>query len=145
MQQPPSWPLLSAGSWYVHNTCIQGYTNEGQIMGATVGLGGNGETMRISKFDGLKRYAFQLNRITHDGVYYESSDIAYANPSLTKWVDYGIRFMADIPYKGLIVSSTLGWKRSFNYQFTQPGNATGLGLSNPNDIDSFIFKLGLTF
>ena len=144
MQQPPSWPLLSAGSWYVHSRAVQGYTNEGQIMGATVGLGGNGETLRISKFDGLKSVGVQLNRVTHDAVYFESA-LAYTNPSVTKWVDYGIRLMADLPYKGFILSGTIGMKRSFNYQYTQPANATGLGLSNPNDIDSFLFKLGITF
>jgi hypothetical protein len=144
MQQSPSWPLLSAGTWYIHNSCYQGYTQEGQIMGATLGLGGNGQTLRISKFDGLKRYSFQFNRVTHDAVYFEDA-LAYTNPSLTKWVDYGFRFMADMPYKGLILSGTVGVKRSFNYQYQQPSNATGLGLSNPNDIDSFLFKLGITF
>ena len=144
MQQAPSWPLLTAGTWYVHSRAVQGYTNEGQIMGATLGLGGNGQTMRISKFDGLKRYAFQLNRVTHDAVYFEDA-LAYTNPGLTKWVDYGFRVMADMPYKGLILSGTVGFKRSFNYQYQQPSNATGLGLSNPNDIDSFLFKLGITF
>jgi hypothetical protein len=53
--------------------------------------------------------------------------------------------MADMPYKGLIFSGTVGVKRSFNYQYQQPSNATGLGLSNPNDSDSFLFKLGITF
>ena len=144
MQQPPSWPLLSAGTWYVHSRAIQGYTNEGQIMGATLGLGGNGQTFRMSKIDGLKTYGVQFNRVTHDAVYFESY-LAYTNPSLTKWVDYGIQFMADMPYKGFIISGTMGMKRSFNYQYTQPSNATGLGLSNPNDIDSYIFKLGITF
>ena len=145
MQQPPSWPLLSAGSWYVHSRSIQGYTNEGQIMGATLGLGGNGTTVRISKFDGLRSFGFQFNRATHDGVYFEGSGLAYSNPSLTKWVDYGIRIMADMPYKGFIISGTIGMKRSFNYEYTQPASATGLGLKNPNDIDSFIFKLGITY
>jgi hypothetical protein len=144
MQQPPSWPLLSAGSWYVHSRAIQGYTNEGQIMGATLGLGGNGQTMRISKIDALKILSLQLNRVTHEAVMYEAA-LPYSNPSVTKWVDYGIRIMADMPYKGFILSGTIGMKRSFNYQFTQPSNATGLGLRNPNDLDSFIFKLGITF
>ncbi len=144
MQQPPSWPLLSAGTWYVHSRAVQGYTNEGQIMGATVGLGGNAQTLRIAKFDGLKSFGFQINRVTHDAVYFESA-LAFTNPSLTKWVDYGIRFMADMPYKGFMISSTIGMKRSFNYQYTQPANATGLGLSNPNDIDSFIFSMGIKF
>jgi hypothetical protein len=145
MQQPPSWPLLSAGTWYVHSRSIQGYTNEGQIMGATLGLGGNGATLRISKFDGLKSYSFQFNSYTHDAVYYESSDLAFANPSLTKWVDYGIRLMMDRPFKKAILSATIGVKRSFNYGYTQPTGASGLGLNNPNDINSYLFKIGFTF
>ena len=145
MQQPPSWPLISAGSWYVHSEAVQGLTQEGQIMGATVGLGGNAQTFRISKFDGLRSLSFQFEKVTHDAVYYESSGLAYTDPSLTKWVDIGLRLIAEIPYKGLIVSGTLGLKRSFNYEYTQPANATGLGLHNPNDLDSYLFKLGISF
>jgi hypothetical protein len=100
--------------------------------------------MRISKIDGLKTYSVQLNSVTHDAVMYEAA-LAYNNPSVTKWVDYGIRIMADMPYKGFILSGTIGMKRSFNYQYTQPSNATGLGLSNPNDLDSYLFKLGICF
>ena len=43
MQQPPSWPLLSGGSWYVHGGAQQGYTHLGEIMGAPIGQGANAQ------------------------------------------------------------------------------------------------------
>jgi hypothetical protein len=144
MQQPPSWPLLSAGSWYVHSTAIQGYTHLGEILGAPIGQGANAQIVRLSKFNGLQQYAIQLERVTQNGVFFEDN-LAFTNPSKTKWVDFGLRLMADHPLKRFVLSSSIAYKRSFNYQWSQPADATGLGFNNPNDLNSFMFKLGIWF
>lgn len=132
MQQPPSWPLLSGGSWYVHSGALQGYTHLGEIMGAPIGQGANAQTLRLSKFNGLQQYGIQLERVTQNGVYFEDN-LAFTDPSKTKWVDFGLRLIADHPFKQFVLSSSLAYKRSLNYQW---GN---------NDLDSFMFKLGIWF
>ncbi len=132
MQQPPSWPLLSGGSWYVHSGALQGYTHLGEIMGAPIGQGANAQTLRISKFNGLQQYGLQLERVTQNGVYFEDN-LAFTDPSKTKWVDFGLRLIADHPFKQFVLSSSLAYKRSLNYQW---GN---------NDLNSFMFKLGIWF
>jgi hypothetical protein len=144
MQQPPSWPLLSGGSWYVHGGAAQGYTHLGEIMGAPIGQGANAQTFRLSKFNGLQQYGIQLERVTQNGVYFEDN-LAFTNPAKTKWVDFGLRLLADHPFKRVVLSSSIAYKKSFNYQWTQPADATGLGFNNPNDLNSFMFKLGIWF
>ncbi len=144
MQQPPSWPLLSGGSWYVHSGALQGYTHLGEIMGAPIGQGANAQTFRLSKFNGLQQYGIQLERVTQNGVYFEDA-LAFTNPAKTKWVDFGVRLLADHPFKRVVLSSSIAYKKSFNYQWTQPADATGLGFNNPNDLNSFLFKLGIWF
>lgn len=144
MQQPPSWPLLSAGGWYVHSRAVQGYTQEGQILGAPIGVGSNAQTIRIAKFDGYKSYGLQLGRTTQDAVYFESA-LAFTNPSVSKWVDYECRIMLDLPFKNTLIAASIAYKRAFNYQYFQPATATGLGLKNPNDQDSFLFKTSISF
>jgi hypothetical protein len=142
MQQPPSWPLLSGGSWYVHSIAIQGYTHLGQILGAPIGQGANAQTFRLSKFNGLQQYGIQLERVTQNGVFFEDY-LAFTNPSKTKWVDFGLRLMADHLIKRWMISSSIAIKRSYNYQWAQPADASGLGFNNPNDLNSFLFTLGI--
>ena len=144
MQQPPSWPLLTGGSWYVHSRALQGYTHLGEILGAPIGQGANAQTVRLSKFNGLQQYGIQLERVTQNGVYFEDN-LAFTNPSTTKWVDFGLRLLADHPFKRFVLSSSIAYKKSFNYQWSQPADATGLGFNNPNDLNSFMFKLGIWF
>ncbi len=144
MQQPPSWPLLSGGSWYVHSRAIQGYTHLGEILGAPIGQGANAQTLRLSKFNGLQQYGIQLERVTQNGVYFEDN-LAFTNPAKTKWVDFGLRLLADHPFKRFVLSSSIAYKKSFNYQWSQPSDATGLGFNNPNDLNSFLLKFGIWF
>ena len=144
MQQPPSWPLLSGGSWYVHSRAIQGYTHLGEILGAPIGQGANAQTFRLSKFNGLQQYGIQLERVTQNGVFFEDN-LAFTNPSKTKWVDFGLRLMADHPFNKFVLSSSIAYKKSFNYQWSQPADASGLGFNNPNDLNSFMFKIGIWF
>lgn len=132
MQQPPSWPLLSGGSWYVHSGALQGYTHLGEIMGAPIGQGANAQTIRLSKFNGIQQYGLQLERVTQNGVYFEDN-LAFTDPSKTKWVDVGFRVFADHPYKGIVFSSSIAYKRSLNYNWAS------------KDLDSFLFKLGIWF
>jgi len=144
MQQPPSWPLLSGGSWYVHSRATQGYTHLGEILGAPIGQGANAQTFRLSKFNGLQQYGIQLERVTQNGVYFEDN-LAFTDPAKTKWVDFGLRLLADHPFKRFVLSSSIAYKKSFNYQWSQPSDATGLGFNNPNDLNSFLLKFGIWF
>ena len=144
MQQPPSWPLLSGGPWYVHSRAIQGYTHFGEILGAPIGKGSNVQIFRLSKFNGIQQYGIQLERVTQNAVNFEEN-FTFTNPSKTKWVDFGLSLMADHPFKKFVLSSSIAYKKSFNYQWSQPADASGLGFNNPNDLNSFMFKLGIWF
>ena len=145
LQQASSWPALSAGAWYVHGTYRPtGYTHLGQIMGAPMGSGGNSQMLRVSKFNGMKQLGFQVERTTQNGDYFEGA-IPLAPPSKNKWVDFGLRVMYDHPIKHMLISTSFIARKSFNYNWTQPADATGRGLSNPNDLSSFLFKVGIRY
>jgi hypothetical protein len=135
---------LTGGSWYVHSRAIQGYTHLGEILGAPIGQGANAQTFRLSKFNGIQQYGIQLERVTQDAVFFEQF-LAFTDPSKTKRVEFGLRLLADHPFKKFLLSSSIAYKKSFNYQWSQPANASGLGFSNPNDLNSFMFKLGIWF
>jgi hypothetical protein len=100
--------------------------------------------MRLSQFKGMQQLGFQLESTTLNGDIYESS-YAYQNPSKSKWVDMGFRILYDQPYKHFLLSASIIAKRSYNYNWAQPSTASGLGLQNPNDLDSFLFKIGIRY
>jgi hypothetical protein len=114
-------------------------------MGAPIGSGGNYGMLRVSKFEGWKQIGVQVESTTHNGEVFEDTGLAFTNPSLTKWVDYGFRILFDYPYKNFLISSTVAYTRAFNYQWTQPAIATGFGINNPNDVDSYLFKLAIRY
>jgi hypothetical protein len=101
--------------------------------------------MRVSKFEGMKQLGIQLESTTKNADDYEGSGLAFQNPSKTKWVDMGFRVLYDRPYKHFLLSASLIAKRSFNYNFSQPAIASGFGFENPNDLDSFLLKIGLRY
>jgi len=142
MQQPPSWPLLSAGEWYGHGLVIQGYTHLGEFLGAPIGQGAIAHFFRLSKFNGVQQFGIQFERVAQNGDYFENN-LPFTNPSKTKWVDFSLRLLADHPIKRWIISSSIAIKRSYNYQWSQPADASGLGFNNPNDLNSFLFTLGI--
>ncbi len=144
IQQPSTWPVRSAWTWYVHGN-LPGYTQLGQFIGAPIGSGGNYQMMRISKFDGWKQIGVQLESTTHNGDVFEDTGLAFSKPSVTKWVDYGLRILFDHPYKQFLLSTSFAATRSFNYNWSQPATASGLGLGNPNDLDSFLLKFVIRF
>jgi hypothetical protein len=145
IQQASNFPVRSAGTWYVHGGYRpSGYNNLGQNLGAPIGSGGNYFMMRVSKFEGMKQLAIQLESTTKNTDDYEAR-FAFQNPSKTKWVDMGFRILYDHPYKHFLLSASLIGKRSFNYNFSQPATASGFGFENPNDVDSFLLKIGIRY
>ena len=146
LQQASSFPTRSAGYWYVHGGYRPfGYNYLGQNLGAPIGSGGNFFMMRVSQFKGMQQLAVQIESTTHNADIYEGSKLAYQNPSVSKWVDMGFRILYDQPYKHFLLSASLIAKRSYNYNWTQPSTASGFGLQNPNDLDSFLFKIGIRY
>jgi hypothetical protein len=146
IQQASSFPVRSAGSWYVHGGYRpSGYNNLGQNLGAPIGSGSNYFMMRVSKFEGMKQLGIQLESTTKHADDYEWGELAFQNPSKIKWVDMGFRIMYDHPYKHFLLSASLIGKRSFNYNFSQPATASGFGFENPNDVDSFLLKIGIRY
>ena len=146
LQQPSTFPVRTAWTWYVHNP-LSGYDQLGQILGAPIGSGGNSIMFRISKFKGWEQKAIQLESTTQQADRYEEPyyRLTYLNPSTTKWVDFGFRLLYDRPYKKFFISTTLAFKRSINYNFSQPATANGFGFNNPNDLNSFLFKIGFRY
>ncbi len=57
-------------SWYTNTTIRQGYTNDGQIMGASIGPGSNSQTFNTSWNKENLKIGIQLERIVNNNDFY---------------------------------------------------------------------------
>jgi capsule assembly protein Wzi len=51
LEAPPTFQLRPRGTYYEHSIVTQGYTNKGQLLGAGVGPGGNGQMVGFDWYD----------------------------------------------------------------------------------------------
>lgn len=103
---------------YVHYAGIsQGYTHEGQLLGAGIGPGSNLQSISLSWVEGLKTVGIELERFVQNN---DFQNVAIRDPR-ANWVDLGTSVFGEWNYKNLIFSAKFEWIRSYNYEhFYQP-------------------------
>ena len=118
-------------NWYIHHQARDGYTNNGQLLGAAIGPGSNVQSFDISFIKNLKLVGFQLERVVHNNDFYYLS----VTESTNHWIDLNFSSFAQVNFKSLLVKATLKSINSLNYQYSK----TAGYLSNLH------MQLGLTY
>lgn len=116
MQLPRAELIRAAESWYTHGYVRQGYTNNGQVIGAGIGPGSNSQMLSIAWVNGIKRVGILFERIVRNNDFYynafeESKDFR------RHWTDMSTTISADWPYKRFLASARVTMIRSLNYQW----------------------------
>ena len=144
LELPNAALINTVQSWYTHDYVRQGYTNQGQVMGAGIGPGGNSQMLDISWVKGFNKVGMLFERIVHNNDFYY---YAFANPTdVTRhWVDLAATFHADWKYKRFLFSSEMGLIRSLNYEWwVIPGSPyfqNGYDFLNLHGKISFSYRL----
>lgn len=131
--------------WYKHYQVKDGYTHNGQVLGAGVGPGGNLQTLDLTWVNGLKRIGLQIERQVHN------NDLLYSAAPYTAdfrrhWVDYGFTGKLDWDFGKWVLSSRLAYIRSLNYQYqfgVRPDGDTWNWYKQ--DVNNFQLKLGVLY
>jgi hypothetical protein len=108
------------GTWYVHSQVRAGYTNDGQVLGAGIGPGGELQTLNVDWFKGLKRFGLKIERYEHMiDFYYKAFDPGEVR---RHWVDYNIGLSSDWTYNHFIFSGSLLYAKQLNYEWELKNN-----------------------
>ncbi len=136
--------VRDAGGWYIHSEVTQGHTNEGQVIGAGTGSGGNLQSMDISWVSGLKRLGIGFERYEHDVDFYRTAfpDI---NGNSRKWVDLAFALQGEWNYKNLIFNAKLQQIKSLNYEWILKDYDSSKYYIPHNDVYNFHGELGITY
>jgi hypothetical protein len=139
--------IMIGDEWYVNHYIRQGYTNQGQELGAGIGPGGNMQSVNISWVKGIKKLGLQLERFVHN------NDLYYLTYISTKdyrrhWVDVSMAAIGEWNYKNMIFNAKVQAIRALNYQWYLPTDpANPIVTLTVNGVDAFNLQLqaGVTY
>jgi len=110
---PTSIRASGVSGWYRHGEVRDGYTHNGQYLGAGIGSGSNMQSMNISWVKNLKRLGVEFKRVAYNEYFWAIAFKDYR----THWVDLGGAAIGEWNYKNLLFNARIETVGSFNYQF----------------------------
>ena len=139
MEQTIDRLVRGAGSWYVHGKVHQGFTHQGQVLGAGVGPSGNQQDFKfllINQETQLK-YGFSLRRVVHnnDFLYDAFGDL---DERKRYWTDVSMGLEAGGFYKRFIFEGQLTYIYSLNYQWELLNELNGSLTQGNNQSNVFL-------
>jgi hypothetical protein len=143
MEQTASRLLRNAGSWYEHSWTYDGYTNEGEVLGAGIGPGSNSHYFALSRIRDKEKLGIALEIIDQDNDFYHEA-FASARDPRRYWKDFNLHLNFSKKYKNLWLSSNLMYSRSLNYQWDLEDYSTPY-YSPGNDVNNFHMTLKLAY
>ncbi len=143
MEQTASRLLRNAGSWYMHNWTFDGYTNEGEVLGAGIGPGSNSHYFALNRIRDKEKLGIALEIIDQDNDFYHEAFISARDPR-RYWKDFNLHVNFSKKYKSLWLSSNLMFSRSLNYQWDLDDTATEY-YHPGNDVNNFHMTLKLAY
>ena len=137
-------PERPEGLIYLHYAGIsQGYTHEGQLLGAGIGPGSNMQVVGISWIKSLKTIGLQIERYVHNNDFQTTiiQDIR------SNWVDFTTAAFGEWDYKNFLLSLRFEITRSYNYQYLyRPISSNPPNYWDPGqDIYNYQAKLGVSY
>jgi hypothetical protein len=108
--------VLNNLSFYTHPYVRQGYTQQGQLLGAGIGPGSNSQTIDVSWVKNYNRVGIRVERLARN------MDFNYLAFIPTRdytrhWIDLSTELHADWQYRNLLFSARTILTRSLNYQW----------------------------
>ena len=147
MEQTGSRLLRDAGSWYEHGWTTDGYTNEGEVLGAGIGPGSNSHYFALNRIRNKEKLGIAFEIIDQDNDFYQAA-FATADERWGDfrryWKDFNLHINFSKKYKNLWLSSNLMYSRSLNYQWDLEDYATPY-YHPGNDVNNFHITLKLAY
>lgn len=105
--------LPVAWGWYQHHAVVDGYTHNGQYLGAGIGGSSNMQTLNISWVKNLKRIGVEFKRLAHDENFW-----AYAlKDYVMHWTDIAGSVYGEWNFGRLLLDARVETTGSWNYQW----------------------------
>jgi hypothetical protein len=128
---------------YTSQQIYQGYTNNGQLLGAGIGPGSNMQSLSISWVNGLKIIGLQFERYVHN----EDFQNIGIKDIRADWVDLSATGIVEWNWHNLLISGRFANIISYNYEHKyQPKDPNSGEFFGPGkNVYDFQAQLGITY
>lgn len=128
LQEPNTYLLRPEPTFYVHFQVINGYTNQGQYVGAGIGPGSNSQTFDISYVSPKMKLGVKFERLIHNNDFYYR---VLANEGFTHpWIDMASMLHGNYKYQNYLFFAELGVVNSPYYEWGTLSNSNTV-IKNP--------------
>ena len=128
LQVPNVSLIRQTKSWYTSDLIRQGFTNEGQVLGAPIGPGSNTQRLEIAWVKGASKIGLEVERWLHNADFYYHYNITSGSMDYNRqWVDLSSSLVWNFPYRHWQWFGQFSVVRSINYQWFAliPGASQG--------------------
>jgi hypothetical protein len=117
------WAGGKPNSWYLSTIVQQGWSNNGQLMGASIGPGSNNQSISLSWNKGYNKIGVFVERTVFNNDFYYS---VYYNPYSVNGYGYYNRYWVDLtqrlelqlmPIKNILLSASFTNTHALNYRW----------------------------
>jgi len=143
MEQTASRLLRNAGSWYEHGWVFDGYTNNGEVLGAGIGPGSNSHYFALNRIKRKEKTGIAFEIIDQDNDFYHEAFSSAQDPR-RYWKDFNFHFIFSKKINQFWISSNLIYSRSLNYQWDLEDYSTPY-YHPGNDVNNFHANIKLTY
>jgi hypothetical protein len=143
MEQTASRLIRNAGSWYEHSWTMDGHTNEGEVLGASIGPGSNSHYFALNRIRDTEKLGIALEIIDQDNDFFHEA-FASASDFRRYWKDFNLHINFSKKFKQFWLSSNFMYSRSLNYQWDLDDTATTY-YHPGNDVNNFHMTLKLAY
>ena len=143
MEQTAGRLLRNAGSWYAHGWTYEGYTNEGEVLGAGIGPGSNSHYFSLKRVRKKNKIGIAFEIIDQDNDFYYDA-FSSAQDSRRYWKDFNFHINYSKKFNHFLINSNFMFSRSLNYQWDLQDNATPYYRPG-NDVNNFHIAINLVY
>ncbi|MDP1844333.1 MAG: capsule assembly Wzi family protein [Sediminibacterium sp.] len=112
-------------SWYTNAFIGQGYSTNGQVMGASIGPGSNSQTINITWVKGMKRIGLHAERIAYNNDFYTYnffSGVIGSGVAYKQWADLNLGLLVQWDFDHFLLNASILRTKSLNYRWTKLEN-----------------------
>ena len=143
MEQTASRLLRNAGSWYQHSFVYDGYTNKGEVLGASIGPGSNSHYFALNRVRKTEKVGIAFEVIDQDNDFYHEAFSSAQDPR-RYWKDFNFHFNFSKKLNKFWFSSNLVYSRSLNYRWDLDDTATPYHHPG-NDVNNFHANIKIAY
>lgn len=140
-------PNPNSNSWYTNANIRHGYTNDGRVMGASIGPGSNSQTLNIAWVNQQNQIGIQVQRVMRntDFYYYNTfNGIIGGGNTSAFWTDISTSLFAQWAFKNFLLAGSIDYLSSINYKWLKLDG--GFGDPSPlSDKQNMQIRLSLLY